>query len=130
MADHQDYCLQEYKYRYQRDLLSGRVAVITGGGSGIGFRIAELFMRHGCDTVLASRKLEKLEQVRECDSVSVLGICCPTLLVCWEAGECYGTKMCCCASRCQKGVADLLGVGGAVFDSRVYFVCSMMMLVM
>lgn len=62
--DHDDYCLKDYKYLYQPDLLQGKVAFITGGGSGIGFRIAELFMRHGCDTVIASRRLSKVEEVR------------------------------------------------------------------
>lgn len=62
-ADHDDYCLRDYKYLYQPDLLQGKVAFITGGGSGIGFRIAELFMRHGCDTVIASRRLGKVEKV-------------------------------------------------------------------
>ena len=61
--DHDDYCLKDYKYLYQPDLLQGKVAFITGG-SGIGFRIAELFMRHGCDTVIASRRLSKVEEVR------------------------------------------------------------------
>lgn len=62
-AEHDDCCLLEYRYRYQQDLLAGKVAVITGGGSGIGFRITELFMRHGCDTIIASRRLEKLQEV-------------------------------------------------------------------
>ena len=60
---HEDYCLQDYKYLYSPDILQGKVAFITGGGSGIGFRIAEIFMRHGCDTVIASRKMNKLEEV-------------------------------------------------------------------
>ena len=58
-----DQCLGEYQYRYQKDLLDGKVAVITGGGSGIGFRITELFMRHGCRTVITSRNVKKLKQV-------------------------------------------------------------------
>lgn len=62
-SSHDDYCLQEYKYLFQKDLLRGKVAFITGGASGIGFRIAELFMRHGCSTVIASRRMEKLQQV-------------------------------------------------------------------
>ncbi|XP_032316578.1 peroxisomal 2,4-dienoyl-CoA reductase isoform X4 [Camelus ferus] len=37
-----------------------KVAFITGGGSGIGFRIAEIFMRHGCYTVIASRSLPRV----------------------------------------------------------------------
>lgn len=61
--EHEDYCLQSYSYQFSPELLKDRVAFITGGGSGIGFRIAELFMRHGCDTVIASRNLTKLEEV-------------------------------------------------------------------
>ncbi|XP_061206709.1 peroxisomal 2,4-dienoyl-CoA reductase [(3E)-enoyl-CoA-producing] isoform X3 [Neopsephotus bourkii] len=41
-------------------LREGQVAFITGGGSGIGFRIAEIFMRHGCRTVIASRNLQRV----------------------------------------------------------------------
>ncbi|KAG2455330.1 DECR2 reductase, partial [Polypterus senegalus] len=79
-----DDCLPSYSYLYSPDLLRGQVAFITGGGSGIGFRIAEIFMRilwaprwsqqvadarfdllsfrHGCDTVIASRNTERLSQ--------------------------------------------------------------------
>ena len=63
-AEHDDYCLRDYKYLYSPDILSNKVAFISGGGSGIGFRIAELFMRHGCNTVIASRRMSKLEEVR------------------------------------------------------------------
>uniref|UniRef100_A0A7N5K9Z6 Peroxisomal 2,4-dienoyl-CoA reductase [(3E)-enoyl-CoA-producing] n=1 Tax=Ailuropoda melanoleuca TaxID=9646 RepID=A0A7N5K9Z6_AILME len=39
-----------------------KVAFITGGGSGIGFRIAEIFMRHGCHTIIASRSLPRVSK--------------------------------------------------------------------
>uniref|UniRef100_A0A1A7WXK2 Peroxisomal 2,4-dienoyl-CoA reductase [(3E)-enoyl-CoA-producing] n=1 Tax=Iconisemion striatum TaxID=60296 RepID=A0A1A7WXK2_9TELE len=57
-----DDCLTSYTYIYSPDLLKDQVAFITGGGSGIGLRIAEIFMRHGCDTVIASRNLDKLKE--------------------------------------------------------------------
>lgn len=57
-----DDCMSSYTHIYSPDLLSGQVAFITGGGSGIGFRTAEVLMRHGCDTVIASRNLEKLSE--------------------------------------------------------------------
>lgn len=60
--EHDDVCLETYRYLYDRELLAGKVAFITGGGSGIGFRITELLMRHGCDTVIASRNLGKLQE--------------------------------------------------------------------
>ena len=44
MSEHEDYCLQSYRYQFSPELLKDRAAFITGGGSGIGFRIAELFM--------------------------------------------------------------------------------------
>ncbi|KAM5329796.1 peroxisomal 2,4-dienoyl-CoA reductase [(3E)-enoyl-CoA-producing] isoform 2-T2 [Glossophaga mutica] len=55
-----DDCLPEYRHLFCPDLLRDKVAFITGGGSGIGFRIAEIFMRHGCHTVIASRSLPRL----------------------------------------------------------------------
>lgn len=38
-------CLDQYDYFFRPDLLSGKVAFITGGGSGIGFTITEVLMR-------------------------------------------------------------------------------------
>ena len=63
--NHDDYCLKKYKYHFQPNILKGKIAFISGGGSGIGFRIAEVLMRHGCCTVIASRRLEKLQEVME-----------------------------------------------------------------
>ncbi|KAG8433215.1 hypothetical protein GDO86_017486 [Hymenochirus boettgeri] len=57
-----DDCLISYDYMYNPTLLKGRVAFITGGGSGIGFRIAEIFMRHGCDTILFSRSMQRVSE--------------------------------------------------------------------
>ncbi|NWI43500.1 DECR2 reductase, partial [Picathartes gymnocephalus] len=57
-----DECLPQYRHLLSPDLLAGQVAFITGGGSGIGFRIAEIFMRHGCRTVIASRNLQRVTE--------------------------------------------------------------------
>ena len=48
---------------FQSDLLAGQVALITGGGSGIGATIAESLAAHGARVGLIGRKLEKLEAV-------------------------------------------------------------------
>lgn len=42
--------------------LNGRVAVVTGGGTGIGAATARLLARHGADVVVASRTAEELEK--------------------------------------------------------------------
>jgi NAD(P)-dependent dehydrogenase (short-subunit alcohol dehydrogenase family) len=42
-------------------LLAGKTAFITGGGSGIGQRMAERFAQHGAKVMLAGRKQEKLD---------------------------------------------------------------------
>lgn len=44
------------------DLFAGQVVAITGGATGIGFRIAEAFGRLGARLVLASRKADPLER--------------------------------------------------------------------
>jgi len=46
---------------FRDHLLQHRVAFVTGGGSGIGCRMAERFAQHGATVVLAGRKREKLE---------------------------------------------------------------------
>ncbi|XP_029432611.1 peroxisomal 2,4-dienoyl-CoA reductase isoform X2 [Rhinatrema bivittatum] len=57
-----DDCLQDYKYHFNPSILKDCVAFITGGGSGIGFRIAEIFMRHGCHTIIASRNFQRVSE--------------------------------------------------------------------
>lgn len=45
-----------------KDLFSGKVAIVTGGGTGIGKAITKELARLGCKVVIASRKLERLEE--------------------------------------------------------------------
>jgi peroxisomal 2,4-dienoyl-CoA reductase len=47
---------------FRPDLLAGQVALITGGGTGIGFGVAELLAELGAHVVLASRKTEHLDR--------------------------------------------------------------------
>lgn len=54
-------CLERYDYIFQKNILKDKVAFITGGGSGICFTIAEVFMRHGCDTVILGRQIDRLQ---------------------------------------------------------------------
>ena len=42
-------------------ILEGKVAFLTGGGSGIGLRMAERFAQHGAKVMLAGRRAEVLE---------------------------------------------------------------------
>jgi 2,4-dienoyl-CoA reductase [(3E)-enoyl-CoA-producing], peroxisomal len=46
---------------FQPSLLKNRVALVTGGGTGICRGIALAFAAHGCDVAITSRKLEHLE---------------------------------------------------------------------
>jgi citronellol/citronellal dehydrogenase len=45
--------------------VTGRVTIITGGGTGIGAAAARLFAAHGAPLVLAGRTVELLESVRD-----------------------------------------------------------------
>ena len=53
---------------------SNKVAIITGGGSGIGLAIAEKFVDNGLTTIIIGRDGEKLSSAKE-----KLGACCYTI---------------------------------------------------
>lgn len=50
---------------FRSDLFAGRAALITGGGTGLGYAIAETFVRLGGAVALASRKAEHVEPAAE-----------------------------------------------------------------
>jgi NADP-dependent 3-hydroxy acid dehydrogenase YdfG len=45
--------------------LKGQVAVVTGGGSGIGSAVAKMLFSHGCRVVCGGRTLSKLQEVKQ-----------------------------------------------------------------
>lgn len=50
---------------FRPDLYAGQVALVTGGGSGIGYGISELLSSLGATVVIASRKPDRLAQAVE-----------------------------------------------------------------
>lgn len=59
--------------------LSGKIAVVTGGGSGIGRASAVLYAEHGADVILAGRKANKLEETAELvRATGKRAVCVPT----------------------------------------------------
>jgi NAD(P)-dependent dehydrogenase (short-subunit alcohol dehydrogenase family) len=67
--------------------MEGRVAVITGGGTGIGRASALVLAEHGADIVLAGRRLEPLKStVSEIEALGRRAVAVPTDVT--RADEC------------------------------------------
>ena len=58
---------------FQSGLFAGQVALVTGGGSGIGYEIARQLLSLGAEVWIASRKQERLDIAHA--ELSVLGVC-------------------------------------------------------
>ena len=63
---------------FTRDLLAGRAAFVTGGGTGICRGIALALAAHGCDVAIMSRRAEHLEPTaREIEHLGVRAFAAP-----------------------------------------------------
>lgn len=58
---------------FQNDLFKGKVALVTGGRSGIGYAIAKMMLQLGAKVTICSRKEEKLKQAAE--ELQAFGAC-------------------------------------------------------
>ena len=45
----------------REDAMKGKVAIVTGGGSGLGKAMTKYFLELGANVVITSRNLEKLQ---------------------------------------------------------------------
>jgi len=50
---------------FQNDLLKGKRALVTGGGTGLGKNIGRRYAQLGADIVICGRRLDKLEETKE-----------------------------------------------------------------
>ncbi len=50
---------------FKKNILKGRVALITGGATGIGKEIARTLGKHGARIIITSRKQENLDAARK-----------------------------------------------------------------
>ncbi len=50
---------------YESNILKGRIALITGATSGIGYSIADSFCKNGCTVIITGRNKNKLQMAKE-----------------------------------------------------------------
>uniref|UniRef100_A0A7S1ETL1 2,4-dienoyl-CoA reductase [(3E)-enoyl-CoA-producing] n=1 Tax=Timspurckia oligopyrenoides TaxID=708627 RepID=A0A7S1ETL1_9RHOD len=65
-------CSENYSSVFRDDALEGKVAFISGGGTGICFRITEALMRHGCHVAIGSRRIQVVERAAKLLNESAL----------------------------------------------------------
>lgn len=86
---------------FRPDLMAGKVLVITGGATGIGFGICQGFGRHGAKVVLCGRRQDALDEA--CGKLRGEGIAC--LGVTCDVRD---------AARCEFVIAEALRAFGKV----------------
>ncbi|OEH75199.1 hypothetical protein cyc_00045 [Cyclospora cayetanensis] len=64
---------------FHPECLAGRVALITGGGTGIGKGIAKVFLSHGAKVAIASRNVKTLQETAQALERSTGGTCLPVV---------------------------------------------------
>lgn len=68
------YLSDHYKVRFMMSTLSGKIAIVTGGGSGIGLAIAKKLANEGARVVMTGRRQAVLDEAAASVSDSVVGI--------------------------------------------------------
>eukprot|EP00977_Amphora_coffeiformis_P001998 scaffold376_cov156-Amphora_coffeaeformis.AAC.7 len=97
---------------FQPTCLQGRVALLTGGGSGIGFEIARQLLHHGCRAVvLCGRRANFLQKAS-----AILQAECPASVVAYQVCDVRKPESCQAAVQyCREhfGALDILVNGAA-----------------
>ncbi|CAN7772163.1 SDR family oxidoreductase [Caballeronia sp. LjRoot34] len=102
--------------------LDGKVAVITGGGSGIGLATAHVFRQQGAQVVIAGRNESTLAAARDAIGANTLAVCADvakpddlhTLMQ--TVGECFGRIDVLFANAGMSECPDILDTDEAFFD--------------
>lgn len=50
---------------FKPDIFSGKVVLVTGGGSGICYKITETLMHFGCKAAIVGRKADRLQEAAQ-----------------------------------------------------------------
>ncbi len=89
---------------FRPDIMAGKVAIVTGGGTGIGAGISRALAAHGADLVLASRRRGHLEPMAE--EVTRLGR--HALVIELDVRDSSGCEECVAAALDRFGHIDIL----------------------
>jgi hypothetical protein len=107
--------------QFRAGLMRGRVALVTGGGSGLGKALARELLSLGCDAVIASQQVQRAQTA----VLAATHLCCCFMLLMLFAHGVAHALSCCCSCCVMLLTLQLMAILSPAHCSFTYGRCAL-----